>query len=118
MSIAYAVAVVSILKWTVSPLFTLMSVPKPWIDGSPSPSMSHSLFGLPTSVFSHTIGFSIGTSHGPTASAGVDDLIWNPIPRPRPSPIAIVSSPAVTLRNFVAGGAPACARHRRRRDAA
>ena len=36
-------AVVVILKWTVSPLFTLMSVANPWMVESPPPLMSHSL---------------------------------------------------------------------------
>ena len=52
---SYAVAVVSILKSIVPPRFTLMSVPKPWIEESPAPLTSHSDAGLPGSAFSVTI---------------------------------------------------------------
>ena len=46
---------VSILKSTVWPWSTLMSVAKPWIDGSPAPETSHSDCGVPGSEFSETI---------------------------------------------------------------
>jgi hypothetical protein len=60
MLITYADAVVSTLNVIVWPRFTLMFVAKPWIVGSPMPSMSHSLGGLPGSAFSQTIGLEAG----------------------------------------------------------
>ena len=47
----------SILNDTVSPWSTLISVANPWIDGSPTPVMSHSEAGLPGKQFSATIAF-------------------------------------------------------------
>ena len=52
-------AVVVTLKWTVSPLFALISVAKPCSVASPDPTMSHSELGAPVWVFSHTIGFGL-----------------------------------------------------------
>src|SRR5437870_3243842 len=63
MSMLNVEAVVSTLKWTVSPLLTLISVAKPCRLGSPAPLMSHSVAGLPGCWFSQTIGFAWG-SHG------------------------------------------------------
>ena len=59
----------SILNSTVSPVSTLMSVAKPWIDASPAPLTSHSEAGLPGRQFSATISLS-GVSHGPAAETG------------------------------------------------
>src|SRR5258707_1097844 len=52
-----ALAVSSILKETVEPWLTLMSVANPWIVGSPAPGVSQTLWGVPGSWFSATIGF-------------------------------------------------------------
>ena len=59
-----AEAAVVTLKRTVLPLSMLNGVAKPWMLGSPVPTMSHSLFGDPWSWFSHTTGFK---PHVPTA---------------------------------------------------
>src|SRR4051794_34490561 len=67
MSIEYARASVLTLNWIVCPAFTLMSVPKPWIEGSPSPSMSHSDGGLPGLLFSQAITWT-GAAHGSLAA--------------------------------------------------
>ncbi len=48
---------VSTLKCTVSPRFTLMDVAKPWTLGSPLPEISHSDASLPAAVFSHATRF-------------------------------------------------------------
>jgi hypothetical protein len=44
-----------ILKLTVVPTLTLMSVAKPWMLGSPAPEMSHTLGSVPSSWFSQTM---------------------------------------------------------------
>ena len=64
---------VSTLNDTVPPRFTLMSVAKPWMLGSPAPVMSHSLAGLPGWQFSATIGLA-GALHG-FAAAVVNDQV-------------------------------------------
>src|SRR5438046_1137526 len=69
MSRRYAVEGVTTLKWTVWPLFTLMSVANPWMLGSPAPLTSHSLAGLPGLEFSHAIGFVMGGPQAPCARA-------------------------------------------------
>src|SRR5215472_9975700 len=56
MSMVYAAAEVLILKKTVLPRFTLMSVAKPLMDGS-AKLASHSDEGLPVWQFSATIAF-------------------------------------------------------------
>jgi len=61
----YAAAGVLILKLTVVPTLTLMSVAKPWMLGSPAPETSHTLGSVPGSWFSHTIAFPVQ----PAASA-------------------------------------------------
>jgi len=53
---SYVAAVVSILKSMLCPRLTLMSVANPWMLGSPAPSTSHSLAGLPGRQFSATTG--------------------------------------------------------------
>ena len=62
------------LNETVVPRFTLMSVAKPWMLGSPLPEMSHSLAGLPARQFSATIGFG-GVLHPPVPPPVVKDQI-------------------------------------------
>src|ERR671936_693982 len=59
-----------ILKWTVSPRLTLMSVAKPWMLASPAPLISHTLGGATPTVlqFSATMAFA-GARQG---SAGAD----------------------------------------------
>src|SRR5262245_33113728 len=49
----------------LSPTFTLISVAKPWIVGSPSALISHSVRGFPGLQFSETILFG-GAVHGLT----------------------------------------------------
>src|SRR5438128_1389232 len=77
MSRRYAVAVVWILKRTVWPWLTLMSVANPWMLELPAPLMSHSLGGLPACSFSHTIGlqdccpcrkFVVSSTHAATSA--------------------------------------------------
>src|SRR6185436_13216914 len=68
MSRRYAEALVAILKRTVPPRLTLMSVAKPWIDGSPAPLMSHSLAGFPGFEFSQAMALTTGGPQGPWAS--------------------------------------------------
>src|SRR5712692_10626283 len=53
-------AVVLILKWTVWPWLTLISVAKPWMLRSPASLMSHSVEGLPGFEFSQAMAFAIG----------------------------------------------------------
>ena len=64
---------VLILKWTVSPWSTLMSVANPWMLGSPPPLTSHSLCGLPGFEFSQTIAFWIGGSQGAAWASSAPD---------------------------------------------
>src|SRR6187551_871766 len=70
MSRWYARASVSTLNWINPPWSTLMSVAKPWIDALPAPLTSHSLGGLPTLVFSHATGLTMGGSHGAACATG------------------------------------------------
>src|SRR5205814_6639975 len=65
-------AVVFTLKKTVVPLLTLISDPKPWIDASPAPLMSHSLDGFPVRQFSATVAFG-GDAQTPEGPAVVND---------------------------------------------
>src|SRR5579875_1174894 len=67
MSIVYADASVEILKYSVWPMFTLMSVAKPWMVGSPTPVTSQTLSGVPGLEFSQTIGLLPGP-HGDVAA--------------------------------------------------
>src|SRR5215469_7622650 len=69
MSMWYADAVVSILKDSVCPAFTLICVAKPWIVWSPAPFTCQSLGGSPGNVFSQAITLSTGGPHGPAAAA-------------------------------------------------
>src|SRR5262249_32775114 len=76
MSMWYESAFVSILKCTASPRLTLMSVAKPWIDGSPaSPlGMSHCAWGVPGSAFSTWMGLSARAVDAvPSASANASE---------------------------------------------
>ena len=66
----YDVAVVLILKDSLSPTFTLIAVAKPWIVESPIPLTCQSLGGSPGSVFSHAITLVTGGPHGLAATAG------------------------------------------------
>src|SRR4051812_12570547 len=70
MSIRKVVNVLSILKPTVEPRFTLMSVAKPWIEVLPTPETSHSLAGLPSFVFSQATSLTTGASHAAAAARG------------------------------------------------
>src|SRR5687768_9302036 len=70
MSTRYAAASVLILKVSVPPLLTLMSVAKPWMVASPTPATSHSLAGDPGLEFSQGMGLGPGASHGPAEAAG------------------------------------------------
>src|SRR5437870_593881 len=71
MSIRYAVAVVLILKWTVCPWSTLMSVANPSMDGDGSRGVSHWSCGLPGLEFSHAIGLATpGSQIAADAEAG------------------------------------------------
>src|SRR6266850_5338422 len=65
----YADASVVILKFSVAPWLTLISVANPWMVASPDPTTSHCEAGLPGREFSHAIAFATGASHGP-ANAG------------------------------------------------
>src|SRR5437899_13079153 len=71
MSMLKRAAVVLTLKWTIPPLFTLISVANPWIVESPEPVISHSLEGFPVRLFSQTMGFDPHWAPGldPVASA-------------------------------------------------
>src|SRR4051812_27504747 len=60
---------VLILKCTVSPTFTLISVANPWMSGSPELWMSHSVDGFPGLQFSATILLA-GDAHGSCRAAG------------------------------------------------
>src|SRR5215471_18802184 len=55
MSMWYEFDGVLILKFSVSPAFTLIDVAKPWIVESPIPFTCQSLTGSPGSWFSHAI---------------------------------------------------------------
>src|SRR5215210_4642680 len=70
MSSWYELVTELILKWTVSPLLTEMSLAKPWMPGSPSPTMSHSVLGLPGLEFSQAISLVTGGSHGAAEATG------------------------------------------------
>src|SRR3954452_20939465 len=70
MSKWYELAVVLILKVTVSPGFTLIDAANPWIVWSPAPVICQSLVGSPCSVFSHAITLTTGGPQGPAAEAG------------------------------------------------
>src|SRR5262245_61020472 len=75
MSRRYDVESVSILKLTVCPRLTLISVVKPWIEASPPPVTSHSDGGFPASRFSHMIALPFGGAHGSEAWAFGDDQL-------------------------------------------
>ena len=62
-------ASVLILKWTVWPWLTLMSVAKPWMLRIARVGDLPLLAGLPGFEFSHAIGLVIGGSQGPAARA-------------------------------------------------
>ena len=64
MSRRYDDAGVSILKPSVSPTLTLISVANPWMVLLPAPLTPHSLSGVPGLVFSQATGLTIGASHG------------------------------------------------------
>src|SRR4051812_33108585 len=71
MSMRQLVESVWILKLTGCPRLTLMSLAKPWIDGSPDPEMSQ-LSSVPACEFSVTIGLlcaPVGRLEPPPASA-------------------------------------------------
>src|SRR3954447_3255101 len=71
MSKWYELAVVLILKLTVSPGFTLIDVANPWIVWSPAPVICQSLVGSPCAVFSQAITLTTGGPQGPAAEAAV-----------------------------------------------
>ena len=58
---------VLILKETVPPTSTLMSVAKPWMPGSPAPLTLHTDCGVPGCAFSQGIGLTFATEQGSTA---------------------------------------------------
>src|SRR5450755_2967015 len=66
----YEDAGVLILKFSVSPTFTLIDVAKPWIVESPIPLTCQSLGGSPGKVFSQAITLVTGGPHGLAAAAG------------------------------------------------
>src|SRR5262245_46493201 len=69
MSMWYGARVVSvILKLTVCPWLTLMSVAKPWMVEAPAPEMARTLCGGPGRRFSATIGFTDGRTRSSSAS--------------------------------------------------
>jgi len=55
MSMWYEVDGVLILNEIDDPAFTLIAVPKPWIDGSPAPFTNQSDVGSPGNWFSHAM---------------------------------------------------------------
>src|ERR1700742_4036727 len=69
MVMLYLLALVLILKDSVSPGFTLIAVAKPWMLSSPIPSISQFAAGSPSFEFSQTIGFWIGSAQGPASAA-------------------------------------------------
>jgi hypothetical protein len=71
MSKWYELAVVLILKVTVSPGLALIEVANPWIVWSPAPVICQSLVGSPWAVFSHAVTLTTGGPQGPAAEAGV-----------------------------------------------
>src|SRR5262245_11616690 len=75
-----------------------MSVANPWIVLLPAPLISHSDGGLPGFVFSQTIGFAIGGSHGAATAAG-----------------AVIAMLSVALTTAVAANAATHATRRRGR---
>src|SRR3954447_6243440 len=70
MSRRYDVALVSILKPSVSPTLMLICVAKPWMLLLPAPVTPHSLSGLPGLVFSQATGLVTGASQGAATAAG------------------------------------------------
>src|ERR1700675_2134462 len=74
MSMVYDDASVMILKDSVAPTFTLMSVANPWMVLLPDPTTSQTLCGVPGWEFSHTIGL-VGGSQGSAKAAGVATTI-------------------------------------------
>src|SRR2546423_1854502 len=74
MSKWYEVAGVLILKWTVSPGFTLISVENPWMVESPEPLIDQSLDGVPARVFSQAITFTTGGPQGLAASTCIGGI--------------------------------------------
>ena len=66
----YEAAGVLILKFSVSPAFTLIDVAKPWMVEFPAPLTCQSLGGSPGKVFSQAITLVTGGPHGLAAAAG------------------------------------------------
>src|SRR4051812_47370060 len=93
-------AVVSILKRTASPTFTLICVAKPWIVGSPAPSTSHVDCGVPDKQFSATTEFA-GDAHGPVAAPAT----WGAAARPNEA--HRTAATAAILRRLPPAGGPA-----------
>src|SRR5512144_2595946 len=85
MSSRYDEAAVSILKPSVSPTLTLISVANPWIVLLPAPLMPHSLSGLPGLLFSQATGLTIGASHGAAVAGPAGSTTVRP---------AVASAPA------------------------
>src|ERR1700674_1599812 len=67
----YEVAGVLILKWTVSPTLTLISVANPWMVESPEKLIDQSLEGVPGREFSQPITLTRGGPQGLVASTGI-----------------------------------------------
>src|SRR5205823_15015173 len=66
----YADADVSILKSSVPPGATLMSVANPWMLASPAPDTSHWLAGSPGFWFSQVTGLTVGPQALAAATCG------------------------------------------------
>jgi hypothetical protein len=87
MSMWYDAASVSILKCTVSPRLTLMSVAKPWIVASPASAvgMSHPARGVPGSAFSTWIAFCASAAGAASIQSASAHAAFGPRVRaPRP----------------------------------
>src|SRR5436190_21149355 len=104
MSIVYADAGVLILKLTVCPTFTLMSVAKPWIVASPAPVTSHTVSGVPVWLFSHATALISGLHGSVAALAGCA-----PTP-PRATHNVAIVTPAIRRTQGRRDSRPAVAR--------
>src|ERR1700753_249727 len=72
MRMLYLLALVLILKDSVSPGLTLIAVAKPWMLSSPISSISQSPGGSPSLVFSQATGFVTGSAQRPVSAAAAD----------------------------------------------